>query len=211
MTLNNIGSESEESLADKIRGLLNKAKLRDKEYDASSYYERKYSLNPTVGIDKVREFEKKHTILLPEEYVYFLTQVGNGGAGPAHYDLYPLEKLEYYNDEYIANINKYPVFIDAKVDSITWEEFTKGARESHGDQYDEYIEKISAQVLVIASKGCCYDTILMLGGSEKGKIVDMDWEFNNPPDLTNKKFLEWYIEYFELVASGNFSAVNKYL
>ncbi len=36
-------------------------------------------LNPSVSMDKVKEFEEKYKITLPKEYVEFITLVGDGG------------------------------------------------------------------------------------------------------------------------------------
>jgi hypothetical protein len=43
-----------------------------------------YALNPPLPAAEVEAFERKHSITLPDDYKYFLTQVGNGGAGPFH-------------------------------------------------------------------------------------------------------------------------------
>jgi hypothetical protein len=43
-----------------------------------------YALNPPLSEAEVAAFERKHHIALPDDYRYFLTQVGNGGAGPSH-------------------------------------------------------------------------------------------------------------------------------
>jgi len=43
-----------------------------------------YRLNPPLTEDQVRGFEAEHRIVLPSEYRAFLTQLGNGGAGPAN-------------------------------------------------------------------------------------------------------------------------------
>lgn len=36
-------------------------------------------MNPPIDRTEIQEFEKRHNILLPEEYVTFLTEMGNGG------------------------------------------------------------------------------------------------------------------------------------
>lgn len=39
---------------------------------------RRTRLNPTVTLDTVRQFEAQYQITLPQEYVWFITAVGNG-------------------------------------------------------------------------------------------------------------------------------------
>jgi len=55
--------------------------------------EHKYELNPTVREATILEFEAKHFIELPIEYRCFLTEVGNGGAGP-YYGLFKLGEID---------------------------------------------------------------------------------------------------------------------
>lgn len=65
----------------------------------------------------IYNYENKYNIKLPEEYIFFLTQVGNGGAGP-YYGLYPLEELAKHNPHhaYISN----PSFINAHLTKDKW-------------------------------------------------------------------------------------------
>lgn len=51
-------------------------------------------LNDVTTIEKVREFESKHGVTLPEDYVWFITSVGDGGTwrSDGEYPFYPLEK-----------------------------------------------------------------------------------------------------------------------
>ena len=47
-----------------------------------------YQLNPPVPEAVISALESKHRLRLPEDYRYFVTQIGNGGAGP-FYGLFP--------------------------------------------------------------------------------------------------------------------------
>ena len=64
---------------------------RDFEEFGSEYHQ--YIFNAVVPLSRVREFENRCEIKLPQGYVDFLTQVGNGGAGMA-YGFYSIEELE---------------------------------------------------------------------------------------------------------------------
>ena len=79
-----------------LRELVRRAGQVDRQYKVFGAERHKYRLNPTVSPEEVARFEAKYHVKLPEEYVFFLTQVGNGGAGP-YYGLYPLETVSYTN------------------------------------------------------------------------------------------------------------------
>src|SRR5215218_4625213 len=49
-----------------------------------------YELAPPTSEQQIRLFESTHGIELPEDYRAFLTEIGNGGAGP-YYGLLPLD------------------------------------------------------------------------------------------------------------------------
>lgn len=47
-----------------------------------------YQLNPPLDVEVVEAFEAEHGIRLPDDYRLFITEIGNGGAGP-FYGLFP--------------------------------------------------------------------------------------------------------------------------
>jgi len=56
----------------------------DNDFEISGANDHRYLLNPCLTIEQVEEFELKNDVKLPDEYVRFITEVGNGGAGPFH-------------------------------------------------------------------------------------------------------------------------------
>jgi hypothetical protein len=46
--------------------------------------EHRYQLNEPLSETVVAKFEKQHSIVLPDDYRRYLTEMGNGGAGPAY-------------------------------------------------------------------------------------------------------------------------------
>lgn len=73
---------------------------RQKDYYASSYHH--WKISPTVPLSDIRKFEKQVGIELPVEYVYYLTQVGRGGACPGTFfeDFDPEQKVEEWEELY---------------------------------------------------------------------------------------------------------------
>ena len=52
-----------------------------------------YKLNPPIPVSTIEEFEARHGIRLPDDYRHFVTEIGNGGAGP-YYGLFPFGELD---------------------------------------------------------------------------------------------------------------------
>src|SRR4051794_12354995 len=48
-------------------------------FGASSH---QYRLNPPLPVAVIQAFEVRHRVRLPEDYRLFITEIGNGGAGP---------------------------------------------------------------------------------------------------------------------------------
>src|SRR5437868_5355597 len=74
----------------RIKTKLKELKRLDKGFALFGSPRHQYQLNPTLSLEKIQQFEQTHYVKLPREYVQFLTELGNGGAGP----FYGLEQFE---------------------------------------------------------------------------------------------------------------------
>jgi hypothetical protein len=70
---------------------------RDPGRDIFGSWLHQYKLNPPLPTSVVEAFEGLHGISLPEDYRSFITEEGNGGAGP-YYGLCPFGKYGYSPD-----------------------------------------------------------------------------------------------------------------
>lgn len=73
----------------RIKGKLELAKITDSELSVFGAKSHKYRLNAPLSRTELHAFERKHALTLPEAYALFLTELGNGGAGP-YYGMYAL-------------------------------------------------------------------------------------------------------------------------
>ena len=48
-----------------------------------------YRLGPVLALEEIRRVETQRQMKFPEEYVFYLTQVGDGGAGPYYGSCWP--------------------------------------------------------------------------------------------------------------------------
>ena len=170
-----------------------------KVFGASSH---KYQFAPPIDMKEVLAFEQKHDIKLPENYVRILTELGNGGPGP-YYGLYPLSRIE---TDYSDHIGSDITFLDASLTPEIWKQTMQGLDcVDAEEQYDADMRRVVANAVVIGTQGCTYDMLLMCGGSEIGKIINIDWNLDEeiPPKFTHMTFEEWYLGFFREVAAKN--------
>jgi hypothetical protein len=64
---------------------LDRKDRRRRVFGAASH---QYKLNPPLSVSVLEQFEKLHGVWLPADYRFFITEIGNGGAGP-FYGLFP--------------------------------------------------------------------------------------------------------------------------
>lgn len=198
--------------AEYIKNLIARAKEVDEDLRIFGSNMHGYKLNKVIDIKKIREFEERYKFKLPEEYVFFLTKVGNGGAGP-HYGLYDFEefiKQQIYL-EYIPN----DALINNNLTKEMWYDMLESEDEEDDDEkYEEFLSHLHGGFTSIGGQGCTYSTLLMTNGSEKGKIVYFDWnlEPNSCPYLTHMTFLDWYESYFkELIYGYDIYGYGQYI
>lgn len=140
-----------------------------------------------------------------------------GGAGP-YYGLYSLkqvaaytERIDSYTEEEMV---QYPPLIDCDLTSEQWaalvgdgdcENDSSDSQEDQDEQWENIKKRIHSGILTIGTQGCTFDNLLMWKGSEKGKIVYIDWnlEPENAPFLTGLPFLQWYEAYFKEIIAGH--------
>jgi hypothetical protein len=67
--------------------------LRDRRRRVFGAASHQYKLNPPLPVAVIEAFEKRYGVALPDDYRSFLTEIGNGGAGPS-YGLLPFGKDE---------------------------------------------------------------------------------------------------------------------
>jgi len=190
-----------------IKAKINQLKKLDKSYSLFGSQKHKYRLNSTLPINKIKQFELTHKINLPNEYVAFLMNIGNGGAGP-FYGLEPLENslfddLDYKRPDSLLNpsepflhVEPWNLKFNPTVEEENEEEFQKQLS-LHEEKY--YAPEQRNGVLAICNYGCAVSINLVVNGKEYGKIWTDDrgsdggiypsHELGNENKIT---FLNWY-------------------
>lgn len=193
---------------ERIKNKLKQLKGLDRSCSLFGSSKHRYQLNPTIPIEKVRQFELKHQITLPTDYVKFVTIIGNGGAGP-FYGVEPLENslfddLDYKRPDSLLNPAR--PFLHTEPWNLTFEPTVD--EDENEKEYERQLEAFEELyfdreqmngVIAICNYGCAVSLNLVVNGQEYGNIWTDDRGSDNgiypSRELGNEHritFLNWY-------------------
>jgi len=201
-----------EEQLDRIKSKIGQLKRLDKNYTLFGADTHKYELNPRISIEKIQQFELKHNVNLPNDYVAFLVNIGNGGVGP-FYGLESLEDslfvdLDYKQPELLLNPTR--PFLHTEPWNLI---FKPTVNEENEQEYEKqrlvfeekYFDKEQMNgVIAICNFGCAVSLNLVVNGKEYGNIWTDDRASDNgiypSCELGNKSritFLDWYEQWLD--------------
>lgn len=183
-----------------IKEKLKKLSAQDKDLEVFEAGTHQYQLKDKISEKELSAFEKKHQVSLPEEYRLFLTELGNGGAGP-YYGLHDLEKgleeaILYSNDENEKPAT--PLAIDFPFSNKAAADYIQAymAAKAAGDE--DLVEPLELPdtltgVIFLCEYGCGWSYCLVVKGEQQGTV----WFHgeNMQPCFKGDKqlgFFDWY-------------------
>ena len=161
----------------KLKELLQRLETEDKNLRVFGASGHKYKLRPTLSKSELQEFEQTYQVKLPEDYRFFLKEIGNGGAGPG-YGLYPLSKT---TDNFRPDVP----FSLASLSPLT-----------DGWQSIPLIDDaLVPGIIEIETRGCAHATYLVVNGDTYGTIWNC-WSIDEilPTGLS---FSAWYWQWVD--------------
>jgi len=172
--------------------LLKQAQRIDPKCEKFGAFGHQYKLNQPIQASFVRRVEERYGFTLPEDYFRFITEVGDGGAGP-DYGIEPftdfLEKgsspgIEKFWEEYRLSLAK--PFAPRKMMAEEVEEYaiiTRDGYDKNPDRYYIYEKPEESYDLcdtdgffVLGTHGCQWDFGLVISGDRRGQVFDTDNE-----------------------------------
>jgi len=133
---------------------------------------------PPASMEEVRAFEQEMHLTLPDNFVRYLTELGNGGLAP-DYGIYSLDELRKHNPN-AAKRSEYPPMIGGGLSDDEWQAFTKAyeeAEDTSNEQTAELKARLLAGGIFIGTPGCTMNTLLMCKGAAAGQIVTIDFDY----------------------------------
>lgn len=168
---------------DELKKQLEEAKREDQELKQFGAKTHKYSVNPTIALETIEQFENKIGVSLPEEYRDFLLYVGNGGAGP-FYGMFCLEQVEHWL-QWELEPDRPPLLCP----------------EQSNESLDQEEDNWRRGCIPIGSQGDTYFTGLMLTGENRGHIVYIEYEGSWIFFPKESNFLCWYQRWLKEVCN----------
>ena len=154
-----------------------------------------YRLHPPVAHSDVAAFEAKYNVTLPDDYRVFITEIGNGGAGP-YYGLFPFGEHDdnadgtrpWQDGDLVGDLSAAFVHADAwNVPQSFWEKSPDvGADTSPDDEdvlweaWDEELKEhywnptVMNGAIPLCHRGCALRQWLVIKGPQRGFVWNDD-------------------------------------
>ena len=179
--------------------------LKKGSYNTFGSDHHKYKFNTVITQDEVNNFEETHHIKFPKDYKDFVTQIGNGGSGPA-YGILPLVNWNYELDiedpSFLQTDFPHSEAWNLKNELAEDDENYYDSEEFQNWENDYFSNKHITGSIRICHYGCAIYYILIVTGQEAGNIWVDDRANDNGvyPALTMSNttkltFLDWYNEW----------------
>ena len=208
------------SFAVKLIELVNRARELDTELRVFGADKHQYKFNTVTALSIVRDFEKRHNISFPQAYVDFLTQVGDGGAGP-DLGLYSLDEVEYnnYTDhsetscdlEHVRARSDYHTvsytiegtdpLVNSQLDEDKWFEWYEalGASCMNGGNFRKKATELYNGLVEISATGGTNAVYLICEGDLKGKLAAFTLDIDDRVHIYDMTFEDWMLGHFRRI------------
>lgn len=192
---------------------------RDKELEVFGASSHSYEMNPVLSERELRKLEEKYSFTVPPDYRRFLTNVGNGGAGP-YYGILPLGKNDdgtSWEEGGVGNLSLPFQHTEAwNLPPTFWAEMPGPGGEVTEEEEDELWEAFDQKLadeywnlavmqgaIPICHQGCALLDWLVVTGPLAGNIWrDMRADYKGIEPLKNSdgtpmSFSDWYLHWLD--------------
>ena len=185
------------------------AKLAAANASAFGAESHRFLLNPPLAEAEVVAFERAHSVSLPEDYRHFLTQIGNGGAGP-FYGVFPLGKMDdnfglrcWHETDGIVGVLSKPFPLDTEWNDLTGNPVGDEDFDAMIEQFEKryWDSSLVDGAIPICHTGCALRIWLVVTGRQAGNLwYDKRAEYGGLMPLTFDDgapltFATWYEEW----------------
>jgi len=178
-------------MEDAILRILAKLKeVRKRGLESFGCESHKFVLEKPLRETEVLEFERQYGIQLPEDFRRFVLEAGSSGAGP-YYGLLPIDRwgAEHCSDPTGA-AKECPMYpgMPAPDPDATFDEAGTSL--------------LQRGTIWIVTQGCAYETVLVVSGPYRGRLVNLNEEGGTPYFTRDNGFLAWYERWLDEMLAG---------
>lgn len=183
-----------------------------------------YDLNPPLSEEEVAQVEAEHQCRFPDEYRRFITEIGNGGAGPA-YGVFPLGMQDEFHGlaswdatfQLIGDLSKpFPWERAWNLPGDFWAQHPNPTADTPIDEEDRmnevwdrkletqyYATSIMDGAIPICHEGCALRNWLVVTGPLAGTVWrDLRADYKGIEPFMNENgtrmgFTDWYLHWVE--------------
>lgn len=173
----------------RIQQKLPLAKQMDSDEELFGADSHHYQLNPPLDMAQIEQWQRRTGVRLSQEYVQFMTQLGNGGAGP----YYGIERFEDSENRYDAVA--LPCVLSPEMSDEEWQTLSHLAEDCSDDEYDSRESLLHQGLFYLGTCGCTYDILLVVTGKHAGRLVYTHEWCDSPTPYQfayESHFLDWY-------------------
>lgn len=203
------------STSERIRLKLRLADTTDQFNEVFGANSHRYFLDEPISMEEVELFEKKYHISLPEQYKWFLTEVGNGGieyansmtgnsgAGP-FLGLFGLGHIGQFLDEPSTGYLTQETLYNEQWDHHDWfKRFYEDLKDATDEAYEKEAVQAYSGILAIGYCGCSQYLGIVLNGKDRGRVLNVYEDIEQCPHFFDEPtFLEWYEHWLDEIISG---------
>lgn len=175
-----------------------------KEFGADNH---QYKLNPPLSFEKVKKLQTQSGCSFPQDYVDFITQIGNGGSG-TYGGAGPYYGIAAFDEEIDRNGIRncaQPCLLHPDMDIAEWAALCEVPEDCSDDEFDIICDRVHQGTLYLGTCGCEYDLLLVVNGPYQGHILyTSHWVNSNTPYTFSYEtsFIEWYERWLDEVILG---------
>lgn len=196
-----INDELSNNIVLRVKNKLFLAQQVDQNCEGFGSDSHQYQVKSKLSLKSVDALQIQLNCQLPTDYVQFITEIGNGGAGP-YYGLVSLDQAVNKYDKYSINL---PCLLSPDMTAEEWQTLCYLDDDCSDEEFEEVENKIHQGMIYLGTCGCTYDLMLVVNGSYSGRIVyTHDWSDDLPPYQFSYEhsFLEWYERWLDEVILG---------
>lgn len=140
----------------------------------------------------VAEFEERHETALPPAYRMFVTELGNGGAGPGHH-------MPGLGDS--CGVNCQPGHLARPSPYLPGPRYPSDWEQRYEEPWGPGRIFLPG-TLTVADHGCTLVTQLIVTGPVRGRLFNVDRDGIGPYVVEDADFLAWYERWLDETAAG---------